>query len=234
MPVTRNILKNPTGSSSSLYRWCDRVKAQSGLDPTDNEKGESQMIKKLGIVIGAAAVVGLVGLLVASAAFAQGSTPTASATPQAGAPQSKLGLQGHGAPNGGMDEIAKLLGMTQDQIWAERVLGKTIADLAKEKGVDTQQLVDALVASQKTLIDQAVTDGRLTQAQADKWLEWYKQAAALQLTEPYAGGFGGMSGGFGGMPGGFGGMRGHGGMPSGGPGDQSGNTPSQSQTPPTQ
>jgi lambda repressor-like predicted transcriptional regulator len=28
-----------------------------------------------------------------------------------------------------MDEIAKLLNMTPDQIWAERVLGKTIADL---------------------------------------------------------------------------------------------------------
>ena len=187
------------------------------------------MFKKLGIVLGSAVVVGLVGLLVASAAFAQGSTPTATATPQAGAPQGKLGLQGRGAPgpNGGMDEIAKLLNMTSDQIWAERVLGKTISDLAKEKGVSDQQLVDALVASQKTLIDQAVTDGRLTQAQADKWLEWYKQSAALQLTEPYAGGFGGM-------PGGFGGMRGFGGMPGRGQGAQPGNTAPQSQTTPTQ
>ncbi len=192
------------------------------------------MIKKLGIVLGSAVVVGLVGLLVASAAFAQGTTPTATATPQATAPQAKSGLQGRGAPgaggpNDGMDQIAKLLNMTPDQIWAERVLGKTIADIAKEKGVDTQQLVDALVASQKTRIDQAVTDGRLTQAQADKWLEWYKQSAALQLTEPYAGGFGGMSGGFGALR-----VRGHGGMPGGGPGNQSGNTPSQSQTSPTQ
>ena len=190
------------------------------------------MFKKLGIVLGSAVVVGLVGLLVASAAFAQGSTPTATATPQAGAPQAKLGLQGRGAPgaggpNGGMDEIANLLNMTSDQIWAERVLGKTISDLAKEKGVSDQQLVDALVASQKTLIDQAVTDGRLTQAQADKWLEWYKQSAALQLTEPYAGGFGGM-------PGGFGGMRGFGGMPGRGQGGQPGNTAPQSQTTPTQ
>ena len=187
------------------------------------------MIKKLGIVLGSAVVVGLVGLLVASAAFAQGTTPTATATPPASAPQGKLSLQGRmaGGPNDGMDQIAKLLNMTPDQIWAERVLGKTIADLAKEKGVDTQQLVDALVASQKTRIDQAVTDGRLTQAQADKWLEWYKQSAALQLTEPYSGGFDGMRGG-------FGGMRGAGPMPGGGPGNQSGNTPSQSQTPPTQ
>jgi hypothetical protein len=94
------------------------------------------------------------------------------------------------------------MNMTPDQIWAERVLGKTIADLAKEKSVSDQQLIDALVASQKTMLDQAVTNGRLTQAQADKWLDWYKQAAALQLTEPYIG--------FGGMRGGPGGMRGRG------------------------
>jgi len=187
------------------------------------------MFKKLGIVLGSAVVIGLVGLLVASAAFAQGSTPTATTTPQTSAPQGKLGLQGRGAPgaggpNGGMDEIAKLLNMTPDQIWAERVLGKTVSDLAKEKSVSDQQLVDALVASQKTQLDQAVTDGRLTQAQADKWLEWYKQSAALQLTEPYAGGFGGM-------PGGFGGMRGFGGMPGRGQGDQPGNAAPQPTTP---
>ncbi len=174
------------------------------------------MTKKFGIVVGATVAVGMVALLVVGAVLAQGPTPpSSSATPQA-----KWGLRGRGgaigavgAP-GGMDEIAKLLNMTPDQIWAERVLGKTIADLAKEKSVSNQQLIDALVASQKTMLDQAVTNGRLTQAQADKWLDWYKQAAALQLTEPYVG-LGGMRGEPGGMrgPGGmreFGGMRGRG------------------------
>ena len=115
-----------------------------------------------------------------------------------------------------MNDIATLLGMTPDQIWAERVQGKTLADIAKDKGVDTQELVDALVASQKTMLDQAVTDNRLTQAQADKWLAWYAQSAALQLTEPYGPGFGmgGMRGGPGGHggPGGPGGVRGQGPM----------------------
>jgi hypothetical protein len=177
------------------------------------------MSKKLGLVLGAVVAVGLIATLVVGAAWAQGTTPS-QATPQA-RPQSQAGPAGRGPGGGGMDEIAKLLGMTSDQIWAERVLGKTIADLATDKGVDTQQLVDALAASQKTMLDQAVTDGRLTQAQADKWLAWYKQMAALQLTEPYGLGFGSgsMPGGRGGMPGGPGGMGGP------GPGDQNGNTP---------
>ena len=160
----------------------------------------------------------------ASAAFAQGSTPTATTTPQAGAPQGKSGLQGRGAP-GGVGEIAKLLNMSPDQIWAERVLGKTISDLATAKGVSNQQLVDPLVASQKTLLDQAVTNGRLTQAQADKWLDWYKQSVALQLTEPY--GLGGMRGGFGGMQD----ARSAGVKPGRGQAGRPGNAPPQSPAP---
>jgi len=190
------------------------------------------MNKKWGIALGAVMAVGVIASLVVGGALAQGSTSSQSpqATPQAGQqPQANppgRGAPGAGGASDGMNDMAKLLGMTPDQIWAERVQGKTLADLAKEKGVDTQQLVDALVASQKTMLDQAVTDNRFTQAQADKWLEWYKQAAALQLTEPYGPGFGfgGMRGG----PGGPGGMRGP------GPGDQNGNTPPQPASTPTQ
>jgi lambda repressor-like predicted transcriptional regulator len=176
------------------------------------------MNKKWVMLLGAVVAVSLVGSFVVGVALAQGQTPpTATPTaPQKVMPQGKWGFRGHGMGGpvagigalGGMDEIAKLLNMTPDQIWAERVLGKTIADLAKEKGVDTQKLVDALVASQKAMLDQMVTNGRLTQAQADKWLDWYKQLAALQLTEPYVGGFGGGRE-FGGMRG-FGGMHGRG------------------------
>ena len=191
------------------------------------------MSKKLRIVLGAVVAVGLIASLVAGAALAQGSTPQSQATPPAQTqPPAGPPGRGPGGASDGMNDIAKLLGMTLDQIWAERVQGKTLADLAKEKGVDTQQLVDALVASQKAMLDQAVADNRFTQAQADKWLEWYKQAAALQLTEPYGPGFG-----FGGMRGGPGGMRGPGGpggMRGPGPGDQNGNTPPQAAPTPTQ
>jgi len=164
----------------------------------------------------------LVALAVVGSAVAQGGTSPL-ATPQATA-QSKVGPPQR--PSDSMDDIAKLLGMTRDQIWAERVQGKTLADLASEKGVDTQKLVDVLVASQKTMLDQAVTDNRLTQAQADKWLEWYKQAAALQLTEPYGPGFSGLGG-----RGGPGGPGGPGGMHGPQPGDQNSTTPPQLPTP---
>jgi lambda repressor-like predicted transcriptional regulator len=169
--------------------------------------------------------VGLIASLVVGGVLAQGTTPQSpQATPQA-QKQAKAGPPGRG-PADGMSDIATLLGMTSDQIWAERVQGKTLADLAKEKGVDAQKLVDALVASQKTRLDQAVTDNRVTQAQADKWLAWYAQSAALQLTEPYVPGSG-----MGGMRGGPGGPGGRGGP---GPMDQNGGLPPQPQATPTQ
>ena len=188
-------------------------------------------MKKLGIVLGAVVAVGLIASLVVSGALAQGTTSQSpQATPQA-QKQGQAGNPGRG-PAGGMSDIATLLGMTSDQIWAERVQGKTLADLAKEKGVDTQKLVDVLVAQQKTMLDQAVTDNRLTQAQADKWLAWYAQSAALQLTEPYVpgSGMGGMRGG----PGGHGGPGGPGGMRGPGPMDQNSGTRQQPQAAPTQ
>ena len=190
------------------------------------------MNKKLGMIVGAIVAVGLIASVVVGAALAQGNTP-AQATPQA-AQQPKAGPPG-GGPSDGMDDIAELLGMTRDEIWAARIQGKTLADLAKEKGVDTQKLVDVLVAQQKTMLDQAVTDNRLTQAQADKWLAWYAQSAALQLTEPYGPGFG-MRGGPGG-PGGHGGPGGRGapgGVRGQGPMSQNGGTPPQSPATPTQ
>jgi len=182
------------------------------------------MNKKWGIVLGAVVAVGLIATLVVGGALAQGTTsPVATPQPQAGPPG-----RGPGGASDGMSDIAKLLGMTFDQIWAERVQGKTLADLAKEKGVDTQKLVDALVASQQTMLDQAVTDNRMTQAQADKWLAWYTQSAALQLTKPYAPGLGGGPGGMRGGPGGPGGIRGQ------GPMGQDRSTPPQPQATPTQ
>jgi len=167
------------------------------------------MNKKLGIVLGAIVAVGLIASLAAGAVGAQ--------SPSAATPAPKSGQPGPGMRGGpdGMSEMAALLNMTADEIWAARVQGKTLADLAKDKGVDTQKLVDILVANQKTMLDQAVADNRLTQAQADKWIVWYKQAAALQLTEPYGLGHG-LGGGRGGLPGGMRGPK---------PGEQNSTTP---------
>jgi hypothetical protein len=56
-----------------------------------------------------------------------------------------------------------------DQLNAELRAGKTIAQIAESKNVSLTQLHDAVQAAHKAIIQQAVKDGKLTQAQAD-WM----------------------------------------------------------------
>jgi polyhydroxyalkanoate synthesis regulator phasin len=66
---------------------------------------------------------------------------------------------------------ADKLGMTVDDLKTQLKDGKTVADLAKEKGVDLQTIVDAFMAARQETLSQAVTDGKITQKQADQMLE---------------------------------------------------------------
>ena len=158
------------------------------------------MIKKLATLMGATALVTLVGLFVlGGTAFAQDPTPTTPVTPWGYA---------WGHMRGGVtvvsDAVTKLLGMTEEQIYTERAAGKTLADLAKEKGITDQQLLDAMTAGQKQVIEQALKDGQLTQAQADWMLERMQAMAPFMLDNPFTpGGFGGGPMMRGGMRGGF-------------------------------
>mgnify|MGYP005845506039 CR=1 FL=1 len=155
-------------------------------------------MKRRLIAIGITAVV--VGALALTAVFtvlAQDPTPTQ--TPAAQGCGLGRGM-GFGGPLAGVrDVVTKLLGMTADEIRAERQNGKTLADIAKEKGVSEQQIIDAVVAEMKTTLDQAVKDGKLTQAQADWLLARAKALAPFQLSNPFVpgeGGFGRMGRGF--------------------------------------
>jgi hypothetical protein len=126
-------------------------------------------------------VVVVVGSFAAGAVFAQ--DPTATPVP----------AQPQGRPWGGMwheestmsKALTDLLGMTPGQLLDARMAGKTVLDIAKEKGVTEQQLADALVAGRKEALDQAVKDGKLTQEQADWMLNRMKALVPFDLTNPF-------------------------------------------------
>ena len=80
---------------------------------------------------------------------------------------------GGGRHGGGHDlaTAATALGISEDELRAALQGGDTtLAQVAQDKGVAVDTLVSALVEAEKTRIAQAVTDGRLTQAQADERL----------------------------------------------------------------
>ena len=65
---------------------------------------------------------------------------------------------GRGFGGGGIDAAATALGITTDELKTELEAGKTIADVATEKGVDVQTVIDAIVAERTANITQRVTD----------------------------------------------------------------------------
>src|SRR3954452_23095954 len=81
---------------------------------------------------------------------------------------------GHRGPGGligeGLDTVATTLGITRDEVRTALQGGQTLADLAVSKGKTAQDVIDAIVADAKTHLNTAVTDGKITQAQADKLL----------------------------------------------------------------
>jgi polyhydroxyalkanoate synthesis regulator phasin len=89
------------------------------------------------------------------------------------------GMMGRGMMGRMMDDsedsliavAADKLGMDVDELKTQLKDGKTVADLAKEKGVDLQTIVDAFMTVRQGTLNQAVTDGKMTQEQADKMLE---------------------------------------------------------------
>ena len=82
---------------------------------------------------------------------------------------------GHGGPGGrgergggaGLAAAATALGMTEADLHTAVHSGKTIAAIAKEKNVDVNTVIDAMVAATKTRLDAEVKAGTLTQEQAD-------------------------------------------------------------------
>jgi hypothetical protein len=63
---------------------------------------------------------------------------------------------------------AKYLGLSASDLRTKLGSGQSLADIAKAQGKSTSGLEDAIVAAQKSALDQAVKDKHLTQAQADK------------------------------------------------------------------
>ena len=86
---------------------------------------------------------------------------------------------GFGESFKGMKEAYEALNMSPAELGQEILSGKTLADIARSKGVDPQVLIDAAVAPIKERLDNSVKNGKLTQAEADEHLA----KATLSITE---------------------------------------------------
>jgi hypothetical protein len=135
------------------------------------------------LIVGILVALLVVGGVGATIAYAQSPTNTPL---HGGGPD---GGRGRGLGQVELEAAAKVLGMTTDELSTALQGGKTLEQLAQDANVDVQAVKDAIqaahVTEMRSRIQQAVTDGKITQENADWLLE-------------------GLDKGFIGVPGGFG------------------------------
>lgn len=74
----------------------------------------------------------------------------------------------HAPPH--LDAVTGALGLSAEELHARLEDGSSLADVAATEGVDVRTVIDAIVADEKAEIAQRVTEGKLTQAEADAML----------------------------------------------------------------
>jgi hypothetical protein len=103
-------------------------------------------------------------------------------------PGNRMGMRGQmGGPQQSLVAVAAdTLGMTQADLIAQLQGGKTIAQVASEKNVALDTVVNAFVATRQARMAQAVAAGRMTQEQADAMLATMRANVTARLSQPWS------------------------------------------------
>jgi hypothetical protein len=166
-------------------------------------QGENKMKKVLTVV---AVMVVAVVIFGAGIYFAQYQNVGAAALSQGYGPSMLGGRGGYGVMHDYVEEaLAAKLGLTEAEIEAQLSAGKSMYQIALDKGIAEADVPALLAEVHKTAFDKAVADGVLTQAQADAMLQNMTANGAFTGTCPmfgsqpngagYQGGRGRMMGG---------------------------------------
>jgi hypothetical protein len=135
----------------------------------------------------AGALLGVPGISGAQSTTSEATTTTSPSTSTTVAPDPGARDRGdcHIGPGAGFsaEAAAKALGISEADLRAELRDGKTIAEVAKAKGVEVQTVIDALVADATTRIDQAVTDKDITAERAAAIKEGLKDRITRLVNE---------------------------------------------------
>lgn len=145
--------------------------------------------KKVALTLSMMALVTALGVGTVGTVLAQTTTPPTELAPEATTPDSasrvkpedgglgrSFGFLGRDSAN--YDLVAEKLGLTPTELFEQLHDGKTLAEIAEAQGVDLQAIQDEIqdelkatrVQAIKDKIAQAVTDGDMTQEEADWWL----------------------------------------------------------------
>jgi hypothetical protein len=138
-------------------------------------------------VLVATVVCGLAFCADASAQTATNRAPQASAQASGGFSRGMGGGFGRGMRGGFggglafgrngaslIEVVARVTGQEPAAVFAALQEGKTLAQVGEASGKSPAELVEAVLAERRIIVSQAVSDGRLTQQQADQMMPWMK------------------------------------------------------------
>lgn len=138
------------------------------------------MRKKTRLLVIAASLAAVLALSIGGVAAAASARNANGNTAQSG--------QAAGFGQGSCSEAVRdLLGLTAGEIQTMRHQGMSLVQIAATKGVTQQQLVDAIVAQRQAAIQARVTDGTLTQEQANVMLQEMEQNVVQAVTRTTVG-----------------------------------------------
>lgn len=80
---------------------------------------------------------------------------------------------GHGAI--WSEEVSDLLGLTPEEILAQRQEGNSLVEIAATQGINEDALVEAILAGRADAMQQGIDAGYFTDEQVDEMLEWMEQ-----------------------------------------------------------
>ena len=91
----------------------------------------------------------------------------------------------------GLEAMSELFGLSEDELRAEFEAGNSLADIAAAQGMTNDELIAGLLAAAEERLDEAVTEGKLDEAEAaERLAEAEERIPELIERTPGEGGFG--------------------------------------------
>jgi hypothetical protein len=147
------------------------------INEKNNGKGVIALRNRLTLLIIASLLIAV--FAVSAVSFASGyntlQSRASSATVAVAQPQSGccgVGKQGRGAR---LNDWAAALNLTPEEFILLRQQGKTIEQIAKDKGLDVEAVVEKIFTKDKANFDELVKAGKLTSEQAESILKFRKE-----------------------------------------------------------
>ena len=78
--------------------------------------------------------------------------------------------------------LIDVLGISHDEMHVRMEQGQNLAAIAKDLGIDQQELIDALVETRSSAVDSLLENGTITQEQADGYLDELGDAYTFRVT----------------------------------------------------